>query len=71
MWHMARPTGYEADMGGAIASALGELLTKKHLYQSVVLPFDLGSFHKASIDLHSAMERRFGATEQLHYLEGS
>lgn len=63
------PTGYEADIGRAISEALEELLTEKHLYQSVQLAFDLDLLRKASIDPRSDMPHRVAADEQEQYLK--
>jgi hypothetical protein len=65
------PTGFEVDIGRAIGQALEELLTGKHLYQSVQLAFDLDLLRKVRIDPRSDTVQRFAATEQLRYLNSA
>ena len=63
------PSAYEAEIGQSIAKALEELLSKKHLYQSLKLPFDVGRlrFDKGRVEVRT--EERFACTERLRYLE--
>jgi hypothetical protein len=65
------PSSFEAEIGRSITQALEELMTEKHLYQSVQLPYDLDLLRKVRVDPKSDMVCRFAATEQLRYLSSS
>jgi len=60
---------YEEEISTAVTEALEQLLAKKHLYQSVRLPFDIAALRKQAVAPTSAVEVSFAARERLRLLK--